>query len=181
MLSNFRLASLRSIQPSASIARTYASAAKIQVPIQLFGVAGTYATALYTAAAKQNALEPTYKHLQTLEQTLERDPKVVQLIGNPTLSKDDKVVIVDVLSKQVGGDKIISNLLKVMSENNRLGMLGGVASSFSELMSAQRGEVEVIVTSAQALDKKTMSSLEASISKSKFAGQGRKLKISNKV
>jgi len=48
-------------------------------------------------------------------------------------------------------------------------------------MKAHKGEVEAIVTSAQALDPKTLQRLEAAISKSAFIGQGQKLRVSNKV
>lgn len=48
-----------------------------------------------------------------------------------------------------GGGATVSNFLQTLAENNRLGLLGGVCSKFNELMSAERGEVEMVVTSAQ--------------------------------
>lgn len=38
--------------------------------------------------------------------------------------------------------------MEALAENNRLGMLGGVIDKFTVLMSAHRGEVEAVVTSA---------------------------------
>jgi F-type H+-transporting ATPase subunit O len=48
-------------------------------------------------------------------------------------------------------------------------------------MSAQRGEVEITITSAERLDNKTLSRLETAVSKSSYVGQGKKLRVTNKV
>ncbi|BFZ58249.1 ATP synthase F0 subcomplex subunit OSCP atp5 [Savitreella phatthalungensis] len=167
----------------ASCRRGYASAAggDSQPPIALFGVDGTYASALYTAAAKSGSLDGVAGALSKLQQTLKGDGRVSALIGNPTLTSADKSVIVEVLSKSAGGDKSVTNLLKVMAENNRLGLLPQVSEAFAQLIAAQKGEVEVTITSAQPLESKTIKQLEGSIAKSKFAGAGKKLKVQNKV
>lgn len=132
------------------IARSYAAVANNgKPPIQLFGVDGIYATALYTAAAKGGSLDAVSSALNRLQGTLRNDSKVAALISNPTLSNADKAVVVDVLSKSINNEKSVSNLLKVMSENNRLGLLPEVSQAFTTLISAQNGEVEVTITSAQ--------------------------------
>lgn len=43
----------------------------------------------------------------------------------------------------------MKNFLATLAENNRLGLLPGVCAKFAELMSAARGEVEMVVTSAE--------------------------------
>ena len=49
-----------------------------------------------------------------------------------------------------GADKdTVKNFLKTLADNNRLGILEGVCEKFGVLMSASRGEVELVVTSAQ--------------------------------
>ena len=44
---------------------------------------------------------------------------------------------------------MVKNLLLTMADHNRLGLLEGVCTKFAELMSAGRGELEMVVTSAQ--------------------------------
>ncbi len=44
---------------------------------------------------------------------------------------------------------IVKNFLATLAENNRLGVLEGVVDKFAVLMSAHKGEVELVVTSAQ--------------------------------
>lgn len=130
--------------------RSYAAAANAgQPPLQLFGIDGTYASALYTASAKAGSLDAVASALTKLQGTLKNDSKVAGLISNPTLNNTDKNVVVDVLSKSIGGEKSVSNLLTVMAENNRLGLLSQVSEAFQTLIAAEKGEVEVTITSAQ--------------------------------
>jgi F-type H+-transporting ATPase subunit O len=43
---------------------------------------------------------------------------------------------------------IVKNFLNELAANNRLSVLASVSEKFAQLMSAHRGEVELIVTSA---------------------------------
>ncbi|KAJ0422806.1 ATP synthase delta subunit-domain-containing protein [Aspergillus carlsbadensis] len=163
--------------------RTYATPAQeVKPPVSLFGVDGTYASALYTASAKSSSLDATSKALINLGATLKADPKLTGIISTPTLTVADKKVIVTELQKVAGADKgdILKNFLATLAENNRLGLLGGVCDKFAALMSAHRGEIELIITSAQELDNKTLNRLEKAVSKSEFS-QGKKLKVVPKV
>ncbi|KAL7271275.1 ATP synthase F0 subcomplex subunit OSCP atp5 [Rhizina undulata] len=161
--------------------RTYAVAASPKPPVQLFGVDGTYASALYTAAAKTSTLESTDKALQNIKNLLKKDAKLNTILASPTLNAADKSAIVYEISKATGQDKTVKNLLEVLAENNRLGVLSGVIEQYATLMSAHRGEVEAVVTSASPLDSKILSRLEAVISKSQYVQPGQKLKVTNKV
>jgi F-type H+-transporting ATPase subunit O len=65
------------------------------------------------------------------------------------LSATDKQQIVAELQKHAGGGgDVVKNFLTTLSLNNRLGTLEGVCEKFGQLMSAHKGEVELIVTSA---------------------------------
>ncbi|KAK6393225.1 ATP synthase F0 subcomplex subunit OSCP atp5, partial [Oleoguttula sp. CCFEE 5521] len=120
-------------------------------PIALFGLDGTYASALYTAAAKSSALDPVSKAMDSLAATFKRDPKLHSILTAPTLSVSDKKQIVAELHKSTGvtdKSKTLDNFLDTLAENNRLNVLDGVAEKFGLLMSASRGEVELTITSA---------------------------------
>lgn len=182
----------RSAAPRASIApraaiRSYAQAANsasTRPPVPLYGVDGTYASALYTAAAKSSALDPTAKALETLNNVFKKDAKLQAVLSAPTLTVDDKKQIIAELQKHIGGaDKgdVVKNFLATLAENNRLSLLQSVCEKFAVLMGAQRGEVELTVTSAAPLDNKVLRQLENAISKSQYVGQGKKLKVVPKV
>lgn len=163
--------------------RTYATPAQdVKPPVSLFGVDGTYATALYTASAKSANLDQTSKALASLGQTLKADRKLITILSAPTLTVADKQQIVQELQKVAGADKgdILKNFLNTLAENNRLGLLEGICEKFSTLMGAHRGEIELNITSAQELDTKTVNRLEKAVSKSEFS-QGKKLKVVTKV
>ncbi|EPS44982.1 hypothetical protein H072_940 [Dactylellina haptotyla CBS 200.50] len=167
-----------------SAARTYATAADTKPPVALYGIDGTYASSLYIASAKTSTLDTVDKSLKSLKTILDKDPKLITVISSPTLTPADKSFLITEIQKAVpgaSGDKNFKNLLEVLAENNRLGLLGGIAEKFAVLMGAHRGEIEATITSAQALDTKTISRLEAAIGKSKFIQQGQKLKVVNKV
>jgi len=184
------MSAARSIRPALAAAkrtaprtafRGYATPAaqNTKPPVQLFGVDGTYASALYTAAAKQSALDNTSRAISALSQVLQQEPRLQALIGSPTLKADDKSQIIAELEKHTGGaDKsgTVKNFLQTLAENNRLGVLAGVCDKFTQLMSASKGEIELRITSAQELDNKTIKRIEAAIAKSEYS-QGKKLKV----
>ncbi|KAL9618521.1 MAG: hypothetical protein Q9160_006777 [Pyrenula sp. 1 TL-2023] len=178
-------ATLRRPVVSSNIIRSYAtpSAADTKPPVPLYGLDGTYASALYTAAAKASALEPTARSLDTLHGVVKRDTKLPAILNAPTLTTSDKSQIIAELEKHTGGsDKsgTVKNLLAALAENNRLGILEGVCEKFGTLMSAYRGEMELTVTSAARLDPKLLQRIETAVAKSEYS-QGKKLKVVTKI
>ncbi|KAK7753858.1 ATP synthase F0 subcomplex subunit OSCP atp5 [Diatrype stigma] len=194
MLSRQAIRSIRAAAPARTIARaparSYAAAAPsaaaanqdVKPPVAVYGIDGTYATALYTAAVKSSALEPTARALSALGDLYSKDAKLATILATPTLTDADKSAVVAELQKQIGGaaNETVKSFLATLAENNRLGILKGVAEKFHEIISASRGEVELVVTSAQQLDNKTLNRLESAIAKSQYS-QGKKLKVRNEV
>ncbi|CDM37161.1 hypothetical protein DTO013E5_9472 [Penicillium roqueforti] len=166
--------------------RTYATPAQdTRAPVALFGVDGTYASALYTASAKSAALDQTARAIANLGETLKGDKKLVGILSSPMLTDEDKKAIVEELFKVAGADKadkagVVKNFLQTLSEHNRFSSLEGVCEKFATLMGAYHGEIDLHITSAQELDAKTINRLEKAISKSQFS-QGKKLKVITKV
>ncbi|CAH0001604.1 unnamed protein product [Clonostachys byssicola] len=190
MFSRQALRSVRAAAPQRALAlrstpvRSFAAAASADVkpPKAVFGLDGTYATALYTAASKSSALDPTANAITKLGALLEKDAKLASILSAPTLTPKDKSDIVAELTKQAGAsDPTVKNFLETLAENNRLGLLGGVCQKFSELVAAARGEVELKITSAQGLDNRTLNRLSNAVSKSAYVGPGKTLKVTNSV
>ncbi|KAM0440743.1 hypothetical protein ACHAPT_000044 [Fusarium lateritium] len=191
MFSRQVLRSVRAAAPQRAVAlraavpvRSFAAAATSEVkpPVSVFGVDGTYATALYTAAVKTSSLDPTAAALSSLGALLEKDAKLAAILSAPTLTEADKKAIIEELGKRAGAaNDTVKNFLETLAENNRLGLLPGVCDKFATIISAARGEVEVTVTSAQPLDKRTLNRLESAVSKSAYISQGQKLKVTNSV
>ncbi|KAM3419427.1 hypothetical protein BST61_g5354 [Cercospora zeina] len=159
-------------------------ASETRPPIDVYGVDGTYASALYTAAAKNSSIDNVSKALESLNATFKKDPKLQALVTSPTLTVEDKKQIVAELQKTISiQDKTntVSGFLNTLAENNRLSVLQGVTEKFAQLMSAARGEVELTITSAAPLDNKTVKQLETAVGKSQYVGASKKVKVVTKV
>ncbi len=101
---------------------------------------------------KTSSLDPTAKALGALDDLCTKDVKLNSILSTPTLSAKDKSAIVAELQKNIGAanaNETVKNFLATLAENNRLGILQGICAKFGEIMSASRGEVEMVVTSAQ--------------------------------
>ncbi|GMM35890.1 F1F0 ATP synthase subunit 5 [Saccharomycopsis crataegensis] len=162
--------------------RSMASAAKsVKPPVQLFGLEGTYASALYSAAAKDSSIEAAGRSLKSVTSLLGADAKVGEIIANPALSFEDRKFVVETLSSKTVGDKSVTNLLNVLAENNRLNLLPSVISQFQVLEDAHNGIVEAVITSSKPLESKYLRKIQSAISGSTFVGEGKTLKLVNKI
>merc|ERR1711915_218298 len=79
----------------------------------------------------------------------------------------------------MGPNALSKNLLLGMAENNRFTVIPAVASTFSTIMAAHRGEVECVVTTAKALDAATAKDVEGALGG--FLKAGQKALITYKV
>ncbi|KAF5255587.1 hypothetical protein FOXYS1_13986, partial [Fusarium oxysporum] len=86
----------RALALRAAPVRSFAAAASTEVkpPISVFGVDGTYATALYTAAVKTSSIDAAADALNRLGALIEKDPKLAAVLSAPTLAEADKKAIV---------------------------------------------------------------------------------------
>lgn len=126
-------------------------AAAVKPPIQLFGLEGRYATALYTAATKMNQLDSVEKELVQVQSAIKQKPKLREVIISPIISR----TLLQTTLREVGTAAKLSatttNLLALLAENGRLTKIDGVINAFKQLMAAHRGEVVCEVTTARAL------------------------------
>lgn len=169
---------LRQIRPALRFARGYAKSAK--VPVQLFGLDGTYATALYEASAKDSSIESTAKVLDGLKKLFKSDPQSETILIDPSLTTEAKKEVISIVNDKVSGDKVTKGFLEVLAQNNRLDILKDIMTQFEVLNNAHKGIVEATVTSAQELDSKTLRRLNSAISGSKYVS-GKTLELKNVV
>ncbi|NP_001166827.1 H+ transporting ATP synthase O subunit isoform 2 [Bombyx mori] len=132
-----------------------ASAQMVKPPVQVFGLEGRYASALFSAASKTKALDIVEKELCQFQQSIKTDAKLKEFIINPTIKRSMKIS----LSPTTG------NLLGLLAENGRLGKLEAVINAFKIMMAAHRGEVACEVVTAKPLDQAQRQNLEAALKK----------------
>ncbi|XP_062332019.1 ATP synthase subunit O, mitochondrial [Osmerus eperlanus] len=156
------MAALRAGQTVRQFSTSVSRSRLIKPPIQLYGVEGRYATALYSAASKQGNLETVEKELVTVS-SLIKDPKLSSIVMNPHVKRQVKnKTFTDALTK-AGLSPIIFNFINVLADNRRLTLTGDVITAFGKMMSAHRGEVICTVTTAQPLDAASLSDLEVAL------------------
>lgn len=110
-------------------------------PVQVFGIEGRYATALYSAASKQKSLDAVEKDLVGFQKSMKTDPKLKEFILNPVMQRKEKSAALKYLGGQIKLNPQSTNLLQLLAENGRLKNFDGVVNAFKTIMAAHRGEV----------------------------------------
>merc|ERR1712170_17543 len=62
----------------------------VSAPIQLFGLEGRYAHALYSAASKEKKLDAVEKELKAFQALVSKDAPLAEYLANPTIQKVEK-------------------------------------------------------------------------------------------
>lgn len=128
------------------------NAGKVTVPLQMFGLEGRYATALYIAATKLKQLDSVESELNQIQVAMKKSPKLREAIVSPIINAK----LLETTLKEVGTAAKLSsattNLLVLLAENRRLKKIDGIFNAFREIMSAHRGEIICEVTTARSLD-----------------------------
>jgi F-type H+-transporting ATPase subunit O len=159
--------------------RSFATAKSVTVPATLHGIEGRYATALFTASVKENKLDTVEKELAKISKYLQEKPEVEEFLNTPADRKHKMTRVKEILGGKYS--KIIENFFDVVAENGRLDQTSKIIAAFNTLMTAQRGQVNVTVTSAQALDGKTLQKLESILGKSSLIGKNSTILLKSKV
>ncbi|XP_074504532.1 ATP synthase peripheral stalk subunit OSCP, mitochondrial [Sebastes fasciatus] len=149
----------------------------IRPPIQVYGVEGRYATALFSAAAKQNKLDQVEQEMGKVS-ALIKNPNISSIVMNPHVKRAIKQkTFHDALAK-ARVSTITVNLINVLSDNGRLRITGDVITAFGKMMSAHRGEVICSVTTAQPLDEANLTDLKVALKG--FLQKGESIKLETK-
>ncbi|KAL8190558.1 UNVERIFIED_CONTAM: ATP synthase subunit O, mitochondrial [Gekko kuhli] len=150
----------------------------VQPPIQVYGLEGRYATALYSAASKQKKLDQIEKEMSRVS-ALIRDPKLSGIVMNPHIKGTVKQKAMNDALVKEKLSPITVNFVNVLAENGRLRYTPGVISAFGKIMSAYRGEVLCSVTTAQPLDDTSLTELKTALNG--FLAKGEILKLEVKT
>ncbi|KPP73559.1 ATP synthase subunit O, mitochondrial-like [Scleropages formosus] len=160
----------------------------VKPPIQVYGVEGRYATALFSAASKQKKLDQVEQELGRVNNLI-KDPKLSSIVLNPHVKRSIKQkTFTDALAKEKLSPITINlitvgvswpgYLSDVLADNGRLTLTSDVIAAFGKMMSAHRGEVICSVTTAQPLDEANLTELKTALNG--FLQKGETLKLETK-
>ena len=171
----------------ASTSRPLVAAARATGRRNASAIATKYSGAAYKAALASSpaTLTKVSEELSAIAKSLKDTPALNAFVSNPLLSSKERATGLESLYK-AGSPKgtvndITKNLLAVLSENGRLAETPAVIEEFNALVAKYKGELEIVVTSAQPLTKDILTKLEASLKQSEAAKQSKVLKFTNKV
>ncbi|KAL2728219.1 hypothetical protein V1477_017495 [Vespula maculifrons] len=161
------------------IVRSFSSQQLVKPPVQLFGLEGRYATALFSAGSKQKTLDTIEQDLDKLQGLLKTDAKLAEFVNDPTIKRKNKAEALKAIGSKITLNPATSNLLMLLAENGRLNKFNQVFNSFKIIMAANRGEVVCEVITAKALDADTKGKLESALKS--FLKKGETIKLTSKV
>ncbi len=126
--------------------------------------AGRYTRALFELAEKENGLSAMDASLHALARILETEPKILLLIENPTLTKDQKY---DLALKTLAEERtgLLERFLRVLIDKKRFTLLPDIQKIFHERFEKKRGVQEVEMISAVPLSSKFLEKLKAVLTK----------------
>lgn len=151
----------------------------VEPPISVHGSAGKYAAALFSAASKAKVLEQTNTELHVVQKMSEDSKDFMRFLKDPTLSREKKVEALEAITTDMKLCATTKRFMGLLAENNRLGELPAIATTFDDIMAAVRGEVKATVTTAEALKDSEVKELRESLGHS--LSQGQKLYLTQKV
>jgi F-type H+-transporting ATPase subunit O len=135
----------------------------VKPPIQVFGIEGRYACALYSAASKQKSLDAVEKDLTGLQADMKKDEKLRDFIINPTIKRSLKAVALKDAAAKVRFNPATGFFLEQLAENGRLNKIDAIINAYKLIMSAHRGEVVCEVTTAKPLEASQRKELESQL------------------
>jgi len=125
-------------------------------------VAGTYAAALYQAAADKRAVADVSADLAELGEALGADSDVARVLHNPQVESRVKKAAIAGLAGSVS--PLTVNLLQVLIDRGRLEDLATISASFADRVADAAGRIAVEVTSAIPLPQDLREQVAARIS-----------------
>ena len=127
-------------------------------------LARVYAESLLAAALKQSpeTADATGDELTGFVRAAAGSPEVGAFLASPAVGKKVKAAALAAALKDNASD-LLRGLIGVLGQNNRLGLLRGVAAAYRELLEEHAGRVRVKVTAAVALSDAQKAALGASL------------------
>lgn len=151
----------------------------IKPPVQIFGMEGRYACALYSAATKMKTLDQVEKDLIKFQAVIKKDEKLRDILSNPTIQRKVMMSAIKHVGETSNMTPASTNLLVTLAENGRLKRTDAVITAFRTIMAAHRGEVVCEVITAKPLESGQQTKLESALKA--FLKPSETLQITSKV
>ena len=122
-----------------------------------------YARALLDVAVEKGVAEPLRAELAQMVAAISSHDALRSLLANPALSAERKRKLVAAVAGQARVSELLTRLLTIMGERDRLDLLPMVASSYTKMWNAHRGVVAAEAVSAVPLDETQTRAVSAAL------------------
>jgi F-type H+-transporting ATPase subunit delta len=131
-------------------------------------VASRYSRALAEvvfAPQSKTSPEQVIAELEVVLEAMAASPDLVRILRSPAVSLSAKRNLLDKISAQLGGSAITANLLKVVSDHGRIGILKEIKRSFQTVVDERHGVARAEISTAQPIAPGQKAQLEAALSR----------------
>lgn len=134
-------------------------------------IARRYAQAMVEVAAEAGVVDQVAEQLQGFEQVLvSHDGLLGSALQSPVFTIEERRAVLDDVLPKLELGELTQNLLRLLNDNGRLGILDAITSAYRELADERAGRVRVVVRSAEplteAMQGEVQKALEATTGKS---------------
>ena len=136
-----------------------------QAPVKMYGIAGRYTNALYAAAANKSELLLVEADLKLFKETMASSAALRNFVIDPSISRSEKVAGVASLCAESGACDSTKNALSALAEGGRMNEVKKVIDMYSQMLSAAKGELTAVITSAEPLAKEQVDEVLGALTK----------------
>jgi F-type H+-transporting ATPase subunit delta len=108
-----------------------------------------YARALFEAAREEGRLEEVAADLAELARALDDVPQLRAVLRNPQIDPPEKAELLEQLT--AGGDELVRNFVRLVSEKGRAGELSEMSAELDALVAREQNRLAVELTTAYEL------------------------------
>ncbi|MBX3041440.1 MAG: ATP synthase F1 subunit delta [Bdellovibrionaceae bacterium] len=123
-----------------------------------------YAKALLALGKQKGTHRQIVAEVQAVRAILEKDADIASYFQNPMITPQQKLEVIKNGFAGKGLSEDVLNLLLVLTENQRIGSIGGVADALENASDAEEGITRGIVRAARPLTAEAQKELEQKIS-----------------
>lgn len=142
------------------------------------GVAGRYASALFSLALDARQTGAVADALAKFDALVAESPDLERLVRSPVFSAADQLKALDAILAGVGIDGIAANFIRLVATKRRLFFIREMIADYRKLNDAHRGVTRAEVTSAAALTDANVAALKESL---RAASGGREIDLDTKL
>jgi len=142
------------------------------------GVAGRYASALFSLAQDQRQTDAVADSLARFDALIAESPDLQRLVRSPVFSAADQQKALDAIMAEAAISGIAANFIRLVTSKRRLFFIREMIADYRKLNDARRGVTRADVTSATALTDAHIAALKESL---RAATGGREVDLNTKV